>query len=126
MVLGLAALAAARIIAVSRRSGLAAAISTIFDYLRLSRRRLEIAPDALAIEVVDDGGRGRRAAGPGLDHVTDPGRGLIGMVERAALFGGALEAGRHGTGFRIAATLPFTAPSDPAALATAPSAGAAQ
>ena len=83
-------------------------------------------PDALAIEVVDDGGRGRRAAAPGLDHVTDPGRGLIGMVERAALFGGTLEAGRHGAGFRIAATLPFTAPRDPAALATAPSAGAAR
>jgi signal transduction histidine kinase len=64
-------------------------------------------PDALAIEVVDDGGRGRHLGERGLAHGADPGHGLIGMVERAALFGGTLEAGRHGTGFRVAARLPL-------------------
>ena len=29
------------------------------------------------------------------------------MVERAALFGGTLEAGRHGRGFRVAAVIPL-------------------
>ena len=65
-------------------------------------------PDALAIEVVDDGGRGRHGGERGLGHGADPGRGVIGMVERAALFGGTLEAGRHGTGFRVAARMPLT------------------
>ncbi|HEU0243289.1 MAG TPA: histidine kinase [Candidatus Limnocylindrales bacterium] len=65
-------------------------------------------PDALLVEVVDDGGRGRRADSA-LEHAGEPGRGVIGMVERAALFGGTVEAGRHGRGFRVAARLPFDA-----------------
>ena len=72
-------------------------------------------PDALAIEVVDDGGRGAATRTRPLAHDADPGRGLIGMVERAALFGGTLEAGRHGAGFRVAARLPLT--TDPSATA---------
>jgi signal transduction histidine kinase len=63
-------------------------------------------PAALEIEVVDDGGSGRTAE-RSLAHVGEPGRGLIGMVERAALFGGTLEAGRHGRGFRVAAAIPL-------------------
>ena len=63
--------------------------------------------DALALDIVDDGGRGRSAGAPTLRHDAEPGRGLIGMVERAALFGGRLEAGRHGAGFRVAARLPL-------------------
>ena len=79
-------------------------------------------PEALAIEVVDDGGRGRSGATAGLGHDADPGRGLIGMVERTALFGGTLEAGRHGTGFRVSARLllgadPSAATPDPIAAA---------
>jgi signal transduction histidine kinase len=64
----------------------------------------------LAIEVIDDGGRGRTTA-DGLGHEGEDGRGLIGMVERTALFGGTLEAGRHGRGFRVAARIPLETPS---------------
>lgn len=56
----------------------------------------------LCIEVVDDG-----------CGVTDlrMGHGLIGMRERAALYGGTLAAGpAPGGGFRVAATLPYEAP----------------
>ena len=72
---------------------------------------LRYEPAMLTLEVVDDGGRGRDAGGTaGLAHGDDPGHGVIGMIERAALFGGTLEAGRHGRGFRVAARLPIEAP----------------
>ena len=58
-------------------------------------------PDAVAVEVVDDGGRPRPAGsreGSGL--------GIVGMRERAALVGGTVEAGPCGDGWRVAARLP--------------------
>ena len=61
-------------------------------------------PGAVHLEVVDDGrGAGSRAlAGNGSGH------GLVGMRERAALYGGELEAGpRLGGGYRVAATLRY-------------------
>jgi signal transduction histidine kinase len=67
-------------------------------------------PEAIEVEVEDDGGRRRARGTSGTDplaHEGEPGRGLIGMVERAALFGGTLEAGRHGRGFRVRAWLPL-------------------
>jgi signal transduction histidine kinase len=60
-------------------------------------------PGQLALEVVDDG-RGR---GPGSGDHGHGGHGIAGMRERAALYGGTLEAGPlPGGGFRVAATLP--------------------
>lgn len=57
--------------------------------------------DAVTVEVTDDGPRlGHRPAGEG------SGLGLVGMRERAALVGGTVEAGRHGSGWRVAARLP--------------------
>jgi signal transduction histidine kinase len=68
-------------------------------------------PATLWLEVIDDGGRGRDGArGPSLGDGGAASHGLIGMVERAALFGGTLEAGRHGRGFRVAARLPIAGP----------------
>ena len=58
---------------------------------------------AIAVEVTDDG---RERRDPAATRGT--GRGLIGMRERAALFGGTVDAGRHdGGGFRVVATLPL-------------------
>jgi signal transduction histidine kinase len=60
-------------------------------------------PHEVSIEVVDDGPRGQP---PPSASRAGGGHGLIGMRERAALFGGALAAGPHGAGFRVRASLP--------------------
>jgi signal transduction histidine kinase len=54
----------------------------------------------LELEICDDGSGAAAAGGTG--------HGLVGMRERAAVFGGSLEAGaRAGGGFRVRALLPF-------------------
>lgn len=65
--------------------------------------RIGYQPHEMTIEVADDGPRGP-APSPAVR--AGGGHGLIGMRERAALFGGELSAGPHGGGFRIRATLP--------------------
>jgi signal transduction histidine kinase len=63
---------------------------------------LRYAPRALDVEVRDDGRGAPRVNGDGAGH------GLIGMRERVALYGGALETGpREGGGFEIRARLPL-------------------
>ena len=66
---------------------------------------LQYTPDALTVEVADDGaGKGDRPAGPGL--------GLLGMRERVSALGGRLHAGpQDGGGFRVRAELPARATS---------------
>jgi signal transduction histidine kinase len=61
-------------------------------------------PDAVSIEVVDDGrGAASRAA-------TNGGHGLMGMRERVAVWGGELHTGpRPGGGYRVVARIPFEA-----------------
>lgn len=57
-------------------------------------------PDAVAVEVADDG------RGPSADRTGD-GHGIVGMQERAALYGGEVTAGpRPGGGFVVRARLP--------------------
>ena len=66
--------------------------------------RVTYEPDALRVEVADDGSG---AHGDGA-----AGHGLLGMQERVALYGGTLAAGPvDGAGFRVAATFPIGAPS---------------
>jgi signal transduction histidine kinase len=60
---------------------------------------LEFGSDTLKVEVTDDGHASAEANAQG--------RGLIGMSERAAAYGGEVEAGSNGGGFRVAATLPL-------------------
>jgi signal transduction histidine kinase len=63
---------------------------------------LSFESDALRVEIVDDGTPAAAGNGAG-------GRGLIGMRERAAAFGGQVETERIAAGgFRVAARLPFT------------------
>ena len=67
----------------------------------------------LVLEVVDDGARRNgHSAPPGSGH------GLVGMRERAALYGGSLEAGPRDRGFAVRAVLPTNSgPVDPGSLA---------
>ncbi len=70
--------------------------------------RLEVRyrPQALTIEVTDDGGG--EAAGQESSAPETPGHGIVGMRERVALFGGSLDAGPlHGKGYRVRAVFPL-------------------
>ena len=69
-----------------------------------ARVRIGYRPGGLSIEVTDDGPNGAPPPVP----PNDSGHGLIGMRERAALFGGELSAGPHEAGFRVRASLPTT------------------
>jgi signal transduction histidine kinase len=80
------------------------ALTNALKYARGARAevRVRYAPDALELEIVDDG------AGTANGHVG--GHGLIGMRERVSVFGGEFEAGpRDGGGFSVRASLPFKA-----------------
>jgi signal transduction histidine kinase len=64
--------------------------------------RLSYRPEAVDVEVRDDGRGAEVANGDGAGH------GLIGMRERVALYGGRLDAGpRDGGGFEVHAHLPL-------------------
>ncbi|WP_435736734.1 histidine kinase [Cellulosimicrobium sp. PMB13] len=78
--------------------------------------------DATALELrVEDDGRGAAAAPPGAAPGRSGGYGLLGMRERAALFGGSVTVGpRPGGGFRVLLTLPVP-PATRAAPGAAPS-----
>jgi signal transduction histidine kinase len=74
-----------------------------------ARVRLSWCPASLDIEITDDG-RGNRPGLPAMTAADHGGHGLAVMRERAALFGGDLEAGPSpGGGYRVAARLPLGA-----------------
>jgi signal transduction histidine kinase len=60
--------------------------------------RIEYQAERLSVQICDDGVD--RPAG-------DPGRGLLGMHQRATLLGGEFSAGRVAAGWRVRASLPF-------------------
>jgi signal transduction histidine kinase len=83
-----------------RTPGCTTALTNPLQHAPGSRARLHVRyePDAVAIEVTDDG--------PGSLNGRD-GHGLIGMRERAELFGGSFHAGSEpGGGFGVRARLP--------------------
>ncbi|HEY3882332.1 MAG TPA: sensor histidine kinase [Trebonia sp.] len=74
-----------------------------------ARIRLSYLPGEVSIEVTDDGTGGplARLSGPASRAPrAGGGHGLIGMRERAALFGGELRAGPYAAGFRVTASIP--------------------
>jgi signal transduction histidine kinase len=79
------------------------ALTNTMKHAAGARARVTIRYEAAALEVrvADDG------AGIALAGADSGGRGLIGMRERVALFGGTLETGPDGRGFRVAARLPL-------------------
>ena len=77
------------------------AVTNAMRYAARSRTQVLVryCPDALELEISDDG--------PGSAAPAGVGHGLAGMRERASLFGGVLEAGpRAGQGFAVRARLP--------------------
>ena len=77
------------------------------ELLAFLARELVDEPDAVHVEVVDDGrGAASASAAPA---VNGSGHGLVGMRERAALYRGDFDAGpRVGGGYRVAATLRYS------------------
>nr|WP_255465814.1 histidine kinase [Cellulomonas sp. APG4] len=59
-------------------------------------------PDAVEVDVRDEGPAALPVRPPGA------GQGLIGMAERAAVYGGTVEAGPTATGWRVHAVLPWS------------------
>jgi signal transduction histidine kinase len=86
------------------------ALTNVVRHAGPTRARVQISyrPDEVSIEVVDDGPSGQ--APPSTIHRVGSGHGLIGMRERAALFGGELAAGPRAAGFRVQASLHTTDP----------------
>jgi signal transduction histidine kinase len=79
------------------------ALTNVLKHARASRASVQVryTTDALELEVADDG--------VGADSVAS-GRGLVGMRERVALFGGEVAAGaRPGGGFAVRARMPLEA-----------------
>lgn len=84
------------------------AVTNAIKHAGRARVRIAVAhlPGRLDLSVEDDGagGGGVRATGEGAGH------GIVGMRERAELYGGTVEAGpAPGGGFRVSATIPTEA-----------------
>ena len=84
------------------------ALTNALKHAEGARARVDVRyePAALEIRVADHGGSGRTSAG----SLDTGGHGIVGMRERATLFGGTLEAGPAEDGFRVVARLPLDGP----------------
>src|SRR4030095_9411149 len=83
-------------------------LTNVLKHAGRARTRVEVrySDTAVAVEITDDGRDDGRSAAPTAGEGT--GVGILGMRERAAVFGGELVAGpRPGGGYRVAARLPF-------------------
>jgi signal transduction histidine kinase len=70
--------------------------------------RLHYAPTEIRVLITDDGRRAAAADRPGAADLGGSGKGLLGMRERAQLYGGTLTAGpRAGGGFEVGLRLPL-------------------
>jgi signal transduction histidine kinase len=86
------------------------ALTNVVRHASPTRAKVQISyrPDVVSIEVIDDGPPNGMARPPVTR--TGSGHGLIGMRERAALFGGELAAEPDAGGFRVQASLRTTDP----------------
>ncbi|WGW13018.1 histidine kinase [Saxibacter everestensis] len=69
-----------------------------------SRVLLDFAPNGVVVTVQDDG------RGAGADPVDGRGHGIVGMNERATLYGGTFSAGPHPGGYLVTAFFPYMIP----------------
>lgn len=78
------------------------ALTNVVKHAGATRVEVRIAyGDPIRLDVVDDGPTGPRPA------PAPSGHGLVGMRERAALFGGAVDAGPAGSGYAVRVRLPL-------------------
>jgi signal transduction histidine kinase len=81
------------------------ALTNVLKHSAAEWVRVQVRADGgVVVLEVTDGGPPREK---GLGDRLSGGQGLVGMRERVALFGGRLEAGPHGAGWRVRAELPF-------------------
>lgn len=64
---------------------------------------VRVEPGEVVVEVIDDGPDSASSRQP---ETTGAGRGLMGMRERVGFYGGAVECGPTGSGFRVRARIP--------------------
>ena len=83
------------------------ALTNVRRHARASTARVQVDvhDDHIALQVVDDG------VGTSSERTTSRGHGLVGMRERASMYGGTFDAGSRtdASGYRVAATLPIRA-----------------
>ena len=83
------------------------ALTNVRKHSDAGRARVAVhcSPESLTVEVHDDG------SAPGRNRAVEEaaGHGLIGMRERAAIYGGRLDAGAHPDGFLVRAVIPRVA-----------------